>query len=450
MIIVNRAMNDLSAFLETTYLSLMASRNPFEQGNPLTILKSIIKTAIDGIFLIDFRGTIWVCNPAAHTLFGYEDGDLIGKNIAVLMPTPHRELHDTYDHNYLDTGILKIIGTAKEIDMHRKDGSLFSARLAVSEIMINDQHYFTGIILDMTNIKTVEQKLLNLNQELEQKVQLRTSELQEAVNQLLDTNLLLNQSIEKYRAFESALLKTRDDLKKSLEKEKELGHLKSRFISMASHEFKTPLSSILSSASLISRYEHTQHAEDRMRHVERIKASVTHLNTILTDFLSIARLEEGRFQPLISHFRLDDLVTDLLVEMEVLLKINQSLTFEYKTDQLGLESDKNIIRNILFNLLSNAIKYSEENTSIYCKVKTSGINMIIEFRDEGIGIPVTDRKHIGSRFFRSSNVTHLQGTGLGLNIVRSYLHLLKGKLTFRNNRVRGTTFILTLPYVHET
>ena len=427
----------------------MTSQSPFGQSDPLVVLSSMVEYAVDGILLLDAEGTISLSNAAAHTMLGYESGDLNGKNISALVHPARESMIDSTFQNLHD-GILKSAGGAYEIDLTRKDSSLFSARLAISAMKVNDQAFYTVIIHDMTNVKTIEKKLLTLNQELELVVQKRTAELQDAVNRLLDTNLLLNQSIEKHKAFESALLKTRDDLKRSLEKEKELGHLKTRFISMASHEFKTPLSSILSSASLISRYDQTAHAEDRLRHVERIKASVTHLNTILTDFLSLTRLEEGRFHPQVTEFRFDDLVADLLGEMEVLLKQNQSLAFEYKTDQLKLISDKNIIRNILFNLLSNAIKYSEENTSIQCKVKTSGKNIVIEIRDEGIGIPAADRKHIGSRFFRSSNVTHLQGTGLGLNIVRSYLHILKGKLTFRNNRDKGTTFILTLPYLHET
>jgi len=314
---------------------------------------------------------------------------------------------------------------------------------------MNDQLYFTGIIHDLTEVKKIQNELTQLNEELEKIIADRTEELQDAVNRLLETNLLLSQSIEKHKAFETALLTTRDELKKSLEKEKELGHLKTRFIAMASHEFKTPLSSILSSAALISRYNAVENTEDRKRHIERIKASVNHLNTILTDFLSIARLEEGRFQPQISKFRVDDVVSDLLSEMEVLLKPNQTLAFEYKTDHLEMESDKNIFRNILYNLLSNAIKYSGEKTPITCKVQKKGLNMVIEIKDQGIGIPARERRHIGTRFFRSSNVTHLQGTGLGLNIVRSYLNLLKGNLTFKSHQNKGTTFILTITSTHE-
>ncbi|HZV68935.1 MAG TPA: PAS domain-containing sensor histidine kinase [Saprospiraceae bacterium] len=427
----------------------MPPQNPFAKEHPLSILKSIVETAIDGIFLMDTEGIILMCNPAGHSLFGYIPGELVGKDITILMPSPHRQNHATYVHNYLRTGIKKIIGIGREIEALRKNGTLFPARLGVSEIIMDEQHYFTGIIHDLTQFKNIERELVQLNQELEKMVSDRTNELQDAINRLLDTNLLLNQSIEKHKADEIALMDARDELKRSLEKEKELGILKSRFISMASHEFKTPLSSILSSAALISRYETTEQADDRRRHVERIKASVTHLNLILTDFLSISKLEEGLVHLKITKFTIDTLITDLMSEMEVLLKKGQELTFDYNTTQLEMCSDKNIIRNILYNLLSNAIKYSEENQPIHGVVTSNEKNIIIEIRDRGIGIPTDDLKHIGTRFFRASNASHIQGTGLGLNIVHSYLNFLRGSLTFTNHEEGGTTFTLTIPALHE-
>lgn len=427
----------------------MPGQYPLENEIPARILQSIVETAIDGIFLIDTDGKILMCNKAAHQIFGYESGELMGKDIAILMPSPYREHHSRYIKDYIQSGNNKIIGIGREIEGLRKNGSFFPARLAVSEIIIDRHHFFTGILQDLTEKKQIEEALITLNQELEQMVADRTAQLEDAVQRLLQTNQLLNLSIEKHKAGESALLSTRDELKKSLEKEKELGILKSRFISMASHEFKTPLSSILSSAALILRYDGAGQEMARKRHVDRIKASVTHLNTILTDFLSITRLEEGKFDPQISRFKLDALLDDLHSEMEVLLKTEQTLTFEYCTNQLLMHSDKNIIRNILYNLLSNAIKYSEERTSIHVRVRRAGQQFIFDIRDEGMGIPQQDQKHIGTRFFRASNVSHLQGTGLGLNIVKTYLNFLKGDLTFRSNEDKGTTFTLSIPVEHE-
>ncbi len=421
----------------------------FEAEHSLRIMKSIVETAIDGIFLIDTKGMIVMVNPAALNLFGYERTEVLGKNISLLMPSPHKELHHTYVHNYLNTGHKQIIGIGREIEGRHKNGNLFHARLAVSEIILNAQHYFTGIIHDLSDVKNVEKKLITLNQELEANVIERTIELQNAVNRLLDTNQLLNKSIDKHKASESALMHTQEELKKSLEKEQELGLLKSRFMSMASHEFKTPLSGILSSAALITRYDKPEQISDRNRHVEKIKASVTHLNNILTDFLSINRMEEGYFEPLISRFSIDTLLSDLKGEMEGILKSGQKIQMHQRKQGIEVTSDKNMLRNILYNLLSNAIKYSEENKTISLRVQEDDHNLMMEIKDEGMGIPDEDQKYIGSRFFRASNAMNITGTGLGLNIVSSYLDLLNGSMSFVSNSGKGTTFTINIPISYE-
>lgn len=427
----------------------MSPYRHIEQHNPGFILQSIVETAIDCIILIDAFGTILMINRAGVNLFGYTVEELLGQNITKLMPSPHKENHHTYVHNYLDTGIKKIIGVGREVEGVRKDGTVFPARLAVSEIILEDSHFFTGIIHDLTEMKAIENNIRQLNHELEQMVIERTIELQDAVNLLLETNQQLNRSIEKHKSYEIALLATRDELRKSLEKEKELNTLKSRFVSMASHEFKTPLAGILSSAALISRYDNEDQAADRARHVNRIKSSVTHLNNILTDFLSITRLEEGQFVPVTSTFKLGTLLHELSSEADEMLKKGQKLICQHDVDQLEMRTDKNILRNILYNLISNAIKYSEEGKNINCNVMLRGKNVSIEIRDEGVGIPHTDQKHIGSRFFRASNVVNVPGTGLGLNIVIAYLHALKGELAFESEPGVGTTFTILLPIVHE-
>ncbi len=421
----------------------------FPTINPNDVLQSIVETAIDGILLIDTSGNMLMVNSAVTKLFGYSPQELLGRNVSMLMPSPHRKNHDGYIHNYLDTGIKKIIGIGREIEGLRKDGTQFPARLAVSEIVIGQNYYFTGILQDLTPMKAVQMEIIKLNHELEEMVNERTMELQEAVNLLLETNVQLNQSIEKHKSYELALLATRDELHKSLEKEKELNQLKSRFVSMASHEFKTPLSSILSSAALISKYVTTDQATDRSRHVERIKSSVTHLNNILMDFLSITRLEEGQFVPVISRFSLLSLLDELKAEAESLLKKDQQLVCEHQFDDLEMKSDKNILRNILYNLVSNAVKYSNEGKTIICRILIDNEFFRIEITDQGMGIPLEDQKHIGSRFFRASNVVNVPGTGLGLNIVLSYLHTLKGTLTFESEQGKGTTFSITLPINYE-
>lgn len=218
---------------------------------------------------------------------------------------------------------------------------------------------------------------------------------------------------------------------------------------MASHEFKTPLSGILSSAALITRYDKPEQISDRNRHVEKIKASVTHLNNILTDFLSINRMEEGYFEPLISRFSIDTLLSDLKGEMEGILKSGQKIQMHQRKQGIEVTSDKNMLRNILYNLLSNAIKYSEENKTISLRVQEDDHNLMMEIKDEGMGIPDEDQKYIGSRFFRASNAMNITGTGLGLNIVSSYLDLLNGSMSFVSNSGKGTTFTINIPISYE-
>jgi len=427
----------------------MTGPSIFQKENPVEILQSIIDTAIDGIILIEDWGTVVMINPAATRLFGYRADEVIGQNITMLMPSPHRENHHGYLKNYHDTGIKKIIGIGREIEGKRKDGSLFPARLAVSEMPIQDRKYFTGIIQDLTQMKAVEEQIMNLNRELEQIVKDRTLELQDTVNLLLETNRQLNQSIEKHQEYELELLTTRDELHKSLEKEKELNTLKSRFISMASHEFKTPLSSILSSTSLISKYNEAGQILDRLRHVDRIKTSVYHLNHILSDFLSVTRLDEGRFEPNITTFDISAMMEDLQVELDDLLKKDQSLIIQVDASPIKIVSDKNILRNILYNLLSNAIKYSGDGKPIHCTIVSDGHDAKFTIHDEGIGIPQEDQKHIGARFFRASNAVYIPGTGLGLNIVISYLTALHGSFSFVSEEGVGTTISITLPLIYE-
>jgi len=425
----------------------MPLRSILEFEHSVSILKSIVETAIDGIFMIDTNGIILMVNPAANSLFGYEEDELLGKDITMLMPSPHREKHSQYVHSYLDTGIKKIIGIGRDIDALHKQGHLFPARLAVSEIILENKHFFTGIIHDKSDVKKAEKQLIQMNQELEELVHERTAELQDAVNRVLDTNQLLNKTIVKYKESEAALMHTQEELRKSLEKEQELGILKSRFMSMASHEFKTPLSGILSSASLISKYNQGDQEADRSRHIEKIKSNVTHLNNILTDFLSINRLEESVFEPLISRFSASALLKDLKLEMEGSLKKGQKLVCHI--EDLEISSDKSMLRNILYNLLSNAIKYSDENKTISCNVIPDGDYLKIEIKDEGMGIPEDDQKYIGTRFFRASNAMNVQGTGLGINIVNSYLALLQGTISFISAPGVGTTFTITIPTSYE-
>jgi len=273
-------------------------------------------------------------------------------------------------------------------------------------------------------------EIQKLNTELEERVEARTRELGEAVRKLEDTN--------------RSLYEAQVEIRKALQKEKELHELKSRFVTIASHEFRTPLSTVLSSASLIGKYKTTEDDEKRQKHVERIKSAVSNLTTILNDFLSISRIEEGKIYNVPTTFNLKEFTAEIVDEMQGLVKIGQKINYSH-TGGKTVTLDKQLLKNIMFNLLSNASKYSAEGKpiSITTSIKDGTVQLTV--KDQGIGIPDADKVHLFTPFFRAQNVTNIQGTGLGLNIVNRYVDIMGGTMTYESILNEGTTFSITLP-----
>jgi two-component system, LuxR family, sensor kinase FixL len=373
-------------------LALQEEHSPGSMPNKLTDnasrLKAIIDTAVDGIITIDARGTIETINPAVTKLFGYVTEELLGNNIKMLMPEPDKSRHDQYLEKYNHTGRGSIIGKGREVVGRRKDGTTFPFLLSISELELSDKKIFTGIIHDISELAEV---------------------------------------------------------KDALRKEMQLNELKSRFVTMASHEFRTPLSAILSSASLIGKYNDTEDEEKRKKHVTRIKSSVANLTNILNDFLSISRLEEGKVLNTPVEFDVKELAQEVIEEISSVLKDRQTIDYEHKGLGKDVLLDKNIIKNIAINLLSNAIKYSQEGKEILFLTHLTENQLVIKIKDQGIGIPEEDQVHLFNRFFRAQNVTSIQGTGLGLNIVKKYVDLLNGQVEFSSELNVGTTFTILLP-----
>jgi PAS domain S-box-containing protein len=235
-----------------------------------------------------------------------------------------------------------------------------------------------------------------------------------------------------------------EGMRKALQKEQQLNELKSRFVSMASHEFRTPLSSILSSTSLIARYADPSQEEKREKHIGRIKTSVGHLTNILNDFLSLDKLEEGIVEINCIDFDIKGQLKEVNEELNTILKTGQQIDYQH-TGSTSVHLDRNMLKNIMNNLISNAIKYSAEGKVITLISKIDGGRLTIEVIDQGIGIPKEDQSHMFGRFFRAGNVTNIQGTGLGLNIVKKYVDLLDGEVSFKSVHGEGTTFTVNLP-----
>lgn len=408
-------------------------------------LAAIFDTAVDGIIIINRKGEILNINPAVSKLFGYSSEEVLGHNIKMLMPEPHHSQHDQYLKDYQATAQAKIIGIGREVKGKRKDGSTFPFNLGVSEVKTGESTVYTGIIHDLTAYKKKEQEILNLNQTLEEKVLARTNELSETVNKLLSANNQLEHEIAERQKVEATLRATEIEILNALSKEKELGELKSRFVSMASHEFRTPLSTILSSVSLIGRHKEAGNFDKLDKHIDRIKSSVSNLTNILNDFLSLSKLEEGKIENQPEYFEINDFCKSATDELEGLLKPGQSIEIVSSEEHLQVFLDPRLLKNILFNLLSNGLKYSPQDTIIQLNITTLEHKLRLQVVDQGIGIPKADQEHLFSRFFRATNASTIQGTGLGLNIVKKYIDLMNGNITFESKENQGTSFTVLLP-----
>ena len=386
------------------------------------LLNAIIQNAIDGIITIDERGNIETINPSACKLFQYTPQEVVGHNISMLMPQPYRQEHDSYLNRYQHTGQAHIISIGREVIGLKKDGSTFPFKLGVSEVQFLGRKIYTGFIHDISREKEAEDQLKEYATHLEEEVEKRTIWLKDTV---------------------TALEEAKEEVSQSLEKEKELGQLKSRFVSMASHEFRTPLSAVQLSASLIDKYTQPFDNENISKHVDKIKNAVGNLTAILNDFLSLDKLEAGKVEPTFISFDLVKLAEEITEEMQLIAKQNQNIIYQHTGTASIVNLDPNLLKNCIINLIANAIKYSGENTFIEFNTEINDHTCIVTVKDNGIGIPETDQKHLFEAFFRAHNTGNIPGTGLGLNIVARYASLMNGKVDFNSQLNKGTLFTIT-------
>jgi len=385
------------------------------------LLQAIVQNAIDGIITIDAKGIVEHVNPSACKLFGYSPDEVLGRNISMLMPPPDSLQHDQYLHRYDVTHKPRIIGIGREVKGLRKDGSTFPMQLGVSEVNYAEGKFYVGFIHDLTQQKDDTERLKDYALHLEELVEMRTQ--------------ILNDTIQE-------LENAKEQISISLENEKELNRLKSRFLSMASHEFRTPLSAVLLSASLIDKYAEPFDSKDISKHIGKIKSSVAGLTFILNNFLQLEKLESGSVAATYTDFDLKELGEEIAEEMQLLVKGAQVITYEHQGEQTNIHLDKNLLKNSIVNLITNAVKYSGENAKIEFITEITNDKHTIMVKDNGIGIPKEDQKYLFDAFFRAHNTGSIPGTGLGLNIVARHVSLLGGEITFKSTVNQGTVFTL--------
>jgi PAS domain S-box-containing protein len=397
--------------------------------------EALFNYATIGMITVDVHGKIILANPYALFQFGYETNELAGQPIEILIPGRFSHNHEEKRDRYVKKPQSRPMGVGLDLFAKRKDNSEFPVEISLSNYKINGNVYVIAFIIDISIRKENEryiqaeqeekeriaQELKLLNEQLEQKIEGRTMMLRETLHQLE---------------------KSRDELAEALEKEKELNDLKTRFVSMASHEFRTPLSTILSSVSLIDKYKLEDEDDKRSKHIIRIKSQVRNLSNILEEFLSLGKLEEGRVVEKKEEFNIREMLTELLSEMSNMAKEGQHIHLACEGSEVVF-LDKNLLRNILINLISNALKYSGEKSEVKITVKQTPDQISISIKDNGIGISEEDLKHLTDRFFRGTNAINIQGTGLGLHIVKKYLEVMDGEINFSSKLKQGTEVLLT-------
>ena len=343
------------------------------------------------IFLIDPEGRVKSWNKGAEQIKGYTESEIIGQPISVFYTDEDNRLGEPFQNlrRALEQGRYESVGLRK-----RKDGTIFYADVVFTPIYDdkNTLKGFAKITRDITDQKKAE-----------------------------------------------------EDMMRTLGREKELNEMKSRFVTLASHEFKTPLSVILSSVSLIEKYPDTDQQDKRLKHIHRIKSNVNNLKQILNDFLSLERLEGGIVQNCPGETDLVHVIREAIQDMDGSFKEGQHIHLHTEGTPRFISVDIQFLRNILNNLLSNAIKYSPEFTTVDCTLSYKPAAVDVQIRDRGIGIPSQEQQHLFERFFRATNTTGISGTGLGLSIVKRYLDVMGGQIRLSSLPGEGSTFTITLP-----
>ncbi|HVU94128.1 MAG TPA: ATP-binding protein [Puia sp.] len=347
------------------------------------------------IIMLDAEGRVLSWNKGAEQINGYTRDEIIGKPFSlfytdeeVARGEPERNLQKAAKENRYEC-----------IDIRkRKDGSQFHADVIYTALR-NEKEELTGFIKITRDI--------------------------------------------------TDQIAAQDEINKSLAREIELNAMKSRFVALASHEFKTPLSVILSSTNLIEKYHSPEMAEKRLRHVHRIKSNVNHLKQLLNDFLSLAKLEEGATHNEPAAVNVIGIAEETIQDMDETRKEGQHIEFEITGDPGPVALDPHLLRNILNNLLSNAIKYSPEGSPVRFLLQFEAETVRFQVIDKGIGIPVEEQEQLFDRFFRASNTSGISGTGLGLSIVKRYLDLMGGTIRVESQPGAGSSFTIQLPARRE-
>lgn len=407
--------------------------------------EALFEFASIGMLVADARGTILKFNSMAESQFGYSREEIVGLPVETLIPLQSRVRHEKLRGAYHQQPANRPMGVNRDLFGRKKDGTVFPVEVSLSHFNLGGELQVIAFIIDITIRKNNEQSLLQQQKELE-----RVSQQIRQLNFQLEDKVEARTKMLKETLTE--LEQSREELSRLLRREKELGDMKSKFVTMASHEFRTPLSTILSSATLIGKYTREEDAEKRDKHLRRIRDSVENMRDILEDFLSLGKMEEGliRLSPeILSYAELQVEIMRITTEMQALARTTQRIQYHNFVEQ-SVSVDLKMLRHTLTNLVSNAIKFSPAGGEIRITSRFREDHLILEVSDQGIGISEEDQKHLFERFYRGENAANIQGTGLGLYIISRYMELAGGRIDWTSEIGKGTTFTLSLPQEDES
>jgi PAS domain S-box-containing protein len=397
------------------------------------IFNTLLGSVSEGVVIVDENQIIQEINKSTEQIFGFKKSELVGQSLNILIPKNYHSNHHNHFKSFMQEKKQRRMGVGRDIYGVKKDGSIFPVEAGLNPFTAYGKNFVMALIIDITVRKQQENEILDLNEKLEKKVQDRTKKLNQIVEELKQENL--------------KRIEAEAETKIALKREIELNELKTKFLSLVSHEFKTPLSGILTSTMLLSKYKLTEQQEKRDKHIATITNKVHYLNNILNDFLSVEKLETGKISYKFETFKLSKVVNEVVYNANMLLKEGQKIKYPDNIDDISLKQDEKIIELSLSNLVHNAIKYSPEKTTIDIVITQDDTTTYFKIKDQGMGIPENDQKNIFNRYFRAENALLTQGTGIGLNIVKSHLENLGGSITFESKEGLGSTFILTIPNI---
>jgi PAS domain S-box-containing protein len=403
--------------------------------------EALFNYATIGIVVTDHLGIIIDFNKYAEIQFGYTREEITGQKVDILIPYSLHGAHVRHREGFYKHPEPRRMGEGRDLYALKKDGAEFPVEVSLSHYAIEGETFVIAFVIDITVRKKSEAMVLRQNADLEKSssdIRQLNAQLEQKVD---DRTKMLRETL-------AELERSKKELSEALESEKELSELKYRFVTTASHEFRTPLSTILSSAYLLGKYKPAEYEGNKEKHIQRIKTAVEGMKGILEDFLSLGKLEEGKVQVRIEEFEGGACVAELqsaIGDMEHLLKPGQTIRFDHTLHRDSIHVDMQLLKNIMINIVSNAIKFSGENAVIDVSLDVSARVFCLSVRDHGIGVSEEDQQHLFERFFRARNAANIQGSGLGLHIIGKYLELLNGTIALKSVLDQGSCFTVCIP-----